>query len=117
MANANAIVEKLKELGLRHGEKAGVAIASMAFFVCVGMAANQKTIDTTPEQIKKAARHRRAISTARRNERRSSRSSSEKGIKDSRFRQGRRRAGQDGARRRQLQGRLASGSLPSRVRA
>jgi hypothetical protein len=55
MANANAIVEQLKELGLRHGEKAGVAIASMAFFVCVGMAANQTTIDTSPEQIKKAA--------------------------------------------------------------
>jgi hypothetical protein len=55
MANANAIVEQMKELGLRHGEKAGVAIASMAFFVCVGMAANQKTIDTTPEKIKAAA--------------------------------------------------------------
>ena len=55
MANANAIVEQMKDLGLRHGEKAGVAIASMAFFVCVGMAANQKTIDTTPEKIKQAA--------------------------------------------------------------
>ena len=28
MANANAIVEKLKDVGLRHGEKAGVAVAS-----------------------------------------------------------------------------------------
>jgi hypothetical protein len=51
----NAIVEKLKELGLRHGEKAGVAIASMVFLLCVGMAAGRKTIDTTPEQIKRSA--------------------------------------------------------------
>ena len=55
MANANAIVEKLKDVGLRHGEKAGVAIASMVFLVCVGLAANKKTIDTSPEQIKKAS--------------------------------------------------------------
>ena len=38
MANANAIVEKLADVGLRHGEKAGVAIAMMVFLVCIGMA-------------------------------------------------------------------------------
>jgi hypothetical protein len=59
MANANAIGEMLKDLGLRHGEKAGVAIASMAFFMCVGLAANKPTITTTPEQIKKARNHHR----------------------------------------------------------
>ena len=48
MANANAIVEKLKDVGLRHGEKAGVAIASTLFFVCIGLAAKKETIDTTP---------------------------------------------------------------------
>ena len=52
MANTNAIVEKLKDVGLRHGEKAGVAIASTLFFVCIGLAAKKETIKTTPEQIK-----------------------------------------------------------------
>ncbi len=55
MANANAIVEKLADVGLRHGEKAGVAIATMVFLVCIGMAATKPTIDTTPEAVKKAA--------------------------------------------------------------
>jgi hypothetical protein len=55
MANANAIVEKMAGLGLRHGEKAGVAIAMMVFFLCVGMAVSRPTIDTTPDQVKKAA--------------------------------------------------------------
>ncbi|MGP0068373.1 MAG: hypothetical protein ACLQGP_32845 [Isosphaeraceae bacterium] len=55
MANANAIVDQLVGLGLRHGEKAGMALASMIFFVCVGTAATQKGIDLTPDQVKKAA--------------------------------------------------------------
>ncbi len=55
MANANAIVDKLANAGLRHGEKAGVAIAMMVFLVCVGIAVSQPTITTTPEQVKKAA--------------------------------------------------------------
>ena len=57
MANANAIVEKLKDVGLRHGEKAGVAIASTVFFLCIGLAAKKETIDTTPEKIKAATKH------------------------------------------------------------
>ena len=52
MANTNAIVEKLKDMGLRHGEKAGVAIASGLFFLCIGLAAKKETINTTPEKIK-----------------------------------------------------------------
>ena len=48
MANANAIVEKLKDVGLRHGEKAGVAIASTLFFFCIGLAAKKETINTDP---------------------------------------------------------------------
>ncbi len=55
MANANAIVDQMVGLGLRHGEKAGMAIASMIFFVCVGAAATKPTIETTPDQVKKAA--------------------------------------------------------------
>ena len=84
MANTNAIVEKLKDLGLRHGEKAGVAIASTLFFVCIGLAAKKETIDTSPEKIKAASRHRRATSTATKIARRSSRTWN-KGIKDSDF--------------------------------
>ena len=56
MANMNAIVDKLKDAGLRHGEKAGVAIASMVFFLCIGMAAKRETIDTSPDKIKTAAK-------------------------------------------------------------
>ncbi len=55
MANANAVVEKLAGVGLRHGEKAGVAIAMMVFLVCVGMAFSRPTINTSPEKVKKAA--------------------------------------------------------------
>jgi len=55
MANANAVVEKLAGVGLRHGEKAGVAIAMMVFLVCVGMAFSRPTIATTPEKVKQAA--------------------------------------------------------------
>jgi hypothetical protein len=53
---ANAFADQLKELGLRHGEKAGVAIASMIFLVCAGMAASTKTIELTPDQVKNAAK-------------------------------------------------------------
>ena len=55
MANANAIVEKLAGVGLRHGEKAGVAIAVTVFLLCVAAAASQQTIDTSPEKVKAAA--------------------------------------------------------------
>jgi hypothetical protein len=85
MPNANAIGEKLKDLGLRHGEKAGVAIASMAFFFCVALAANKPTIDTTPEQIKQAAQQ--SDSNLNRQEKRESiiDKLAEKGIKDTDF--------------------------------
>ena len=39
---ANAYVDKMKELGLRHGEKAGVAVASVIFFTCAVAAARVK---------------------------------------------------------------------------
>jgi hypothetical protein len=56
MANANAIAEKLKDLGLRHGEKLGVAVASGLFFLCVGLAAKKETINTDPDKIKAATK-------------------------------------------------------------
>src|SRR4051812_34111159 len=52
---ANPTVEKLKDLGLRYGDKAAVALMSLVFVVCFGMAVSKKAIDTTPDQIKKAA--------------------------------------------------------------
>ncbi len=55
MANANAIVDKMAQVGLRHGEKAGVAIAMTVFLVCVAAAIQEKGIETTPDQIKKVA--------------------------------------------------------------
>ena len=52
---ANPTVEKLKDMGLRYGDKAAVALMSLVFVVCFGMAVSKKAIDTTPDQIKKAA--------------------------------------------------------------
>jgi hypothetical protein len=52
---ANTSVEKLKALGLRHGEKAVVGLAAALCLVLLGMAATQPTIDLTPDQVKKAA--------------------------------------------------------------
>jgi hypothetical protein len=52
---ANASVDKLKDLGLRHGEKAvmGLTAALCVFFLFQG--ATRETIDLTPEQVKDAA--------------------------------------------------------------
>ncbi len=85
MPNANAVLDQLKDLGLRHGEKAGVAIASTVFVACVGFAVAQKSIETTPDQVKKAA----ALSESNlsRHEDRETilRKLEDKGIKDSNF--------------------------------
>ena len=56
MANANAIAEKLKDFGLRHGEKLGVAVASGLFIFCIGLAAKKETINTDPDKIKQATK-------------------------------------------------------------
>src|SRR5580698_1691112 len=56
MANANAIAEKLKDFGLRHGEKLGVAVASALFIFCIGLAAKKETINTDPDKIKQATK-------------------------------------------------------------
>ena len=84
---ANALADQLKDLGLRHGEKAGVAIASMIFLVCAGMAASTKTIETTPDQIKKARSDHPDTNLSRHGgtARPLSRTWKTKGIKDSNF--------------------------------
>lgn len=52
---ANAAAEKLKNFGLRFGDKIAVALASVIFFLCLFKAVSRPTIDVQPEQIKKAA--------------------------------------------------------------
>jgi len=52
---ANASVEKLKALGMRHGEKFVVGLAATAFFVLVARAVTLPVLDTKPEQLKSAA--------------------------------------------------------------
>ena len=53
---ANALAEKLKALGLRHGEKVVVGLAVAACIACLALAAIQPTIDLTPEEIEQHAR-------------------------------------------------------------
>jgi len=52
---ANAQVEKLKALGIRHGEKVAVGLLVVLCLVFVAQAATHETIQTTPDQVKKAA--------------------------------------------------------------
>jgi hypothetical protein len=52
---ANAAVEKIKNFGLRHGEKVAVTLSSLVFVACLGLAASTKTITTTPDELKAAA--------------------------------------------------------------
>src|ERR1700682_6085123 len=53
---ANASAEKLKALGLRHGEKVVVGLAVAACIACLALAATQPTIDLTPEEVERHAR-------------------------------------------------------------
>ncbi len=85
MANTNAILEKLKDVGLRHGEKAGVAVASTVFFLCIGLAAKKETITTTPEQIKSATKQSESNLGRHDDREKIIRNLEEKGIKDSNF--------------------------------
>ncbi|WP_165224473.1 hypothetical protein [Aquisphaera insulae] len=52
---AHPIVEKMKDAGLRYGDKAAVALSSLLFVVCLGLALSKKSIELTPDQIKKSA--------------------------------------------------------------
>jgi len=82
---ANALADQLKELGLRHGEKAGVAVATMLFFLCVGMAVAKKTITTTPDEIRKAAQASEGNLNRREDRATIVQKLEDKGIKDTSF--------------------------------
>ena len=53
---ANATVEKIKDLGLRHGEKVVVGLAAAVCLVFAWQAFSRPTIDLTPEQIEQVAK-------------------------------------------------------------
>ena len=52
---ANASVEKLKALGIRHGEKAVVAVTALAFIACTALAVLRETMPMQPEELASAA--------------------------------------------------------------
>jgi hypothetical protein len=52
---ANASVEEIKALGLRHGEKVVMGITAALCLMFLYMAATRPTIETTPEDVRKAA--------------------------------------------------------------
>ncbi len=114
---ANAFADQLKNLGLRHGEKAGVAIASTIFLVCVGMAATTKTIELTPDQIKKAAQDSDKNLSRHGGTRDHSQDPGREGNQGQQFRRRGRGAGQDGAGTPTITSPPASGSHPNRERA
>ena len=53
---ANAQVEKLKALGLRHGEKAVVGLAAALCLLFLVKAATKPTIKLTPDQVNQATK-------------------------------------------------------------
>jgi hypothetical protein len=52
---AHPIVEKLKDFGLRYGDKVAVGLTSGLFVLCLGAALAKKSIELKPEEVKKAA--------------------------------------------------------------
>lgn len=52
---ANASVEKLKALGLRHGEKVVMGLAAALSLLFLFKAATRETIQTTPAEVRKSA--------------------------------------------------------------
>jgi hypothetical protein len=85
MASANAVLEKLKYAGLRHGEKAGVAIASGLFFLCIVLAAKKETLATTPDEIKAATKQSSSNLNRHEEPEKIIKNLEEKGIKNSNF--------------------------------
>ena len=82
---ANPTVEKLKEVGLRYGDKAAVALTSLLFVVCLGAALSKKSIEMTPERSRRRPRRPRPTSIAARSPTTSSRCSKAEGIKPTNF--------------------------------
>ncbi|MCA1686920.1 MAG: hypothetical protein LC745_13315 [Planctomycetia bacterium] len=52
---ANAQVEKIKALGMRHGEKAVVGLTAALCLLCLFRAATKPSIEMTPDQVNKDA--------------------------------------------------------------
>ncbi|MDX2035768.1 MAG: hypothetical protein SFX72_03895 [Isosphaeraceae bacterium] len=52
---ANAAVEKIKAIGLKHGEKAVISLSVLLFLLFVVLALTSKTIDLEPEALAKKA--------------------------------------------------------------
>ena len=52
---ANASVDKLKEFGIRHGEKVVVGLTATLFVVFTALAVMKPTLDMKPEELSKAA--------------------------------------------------------------
>jgi hypothetical protein len=52
---ADPRVEKLKELGIRYGDKAAMVLASLLFLFCLSAALSKESIQLTPDQVKKSA--------------------------------------------------------------
>ncbi len=52
---ANATVDKLKDFGLRHGEKVAMGVVALIFVGCSYLAWSHPTIDIEAEQVKKTA--------------------------------------------------------------
>jgi hypothetical protein len=57
---ANASVEKLKALGIRHGEKAVVGLTATAFVVLTALAIMHPTLDMKPEELSTQASNAQA---------------------------------------------------------
>jgi len=52
---ADPRLEKLKEVGLRYGDKVAVGLTSLLFVLCLGAALSKKSIELSPDEIKKRA--------------------------------------------------------------
>ncbi len=52
---AHPMVEKLKDFGLLYGDKVAVGLTSLLFVVCLGAALSKKSIELTPDEVKKRA--------------------------------------------------------------
>jgi hypothetical protein len=50
------ILEQLKQFGIRHGEKVGMAIAAASFLAFVGMSFSRESIQMTPDEVKAHAK-------------------------------------------------------------
>lgn len=82
---ANAQVEKLKALGLRHGEKAVVSLAGLLCLLFLFFAVTKKTIELTPDQVASAAKQAEGKLSARQDPDDILRQLEAQGIKDTAF--------------------------------